>query len=273
MTSQSPGSLRGPSLFSACFGRRPASYSRQDLLAFHREIETSVRTTFREIGGPNLLPIVPEALSTREFQDRFGADPVSRLVLEITKAKSEIVGIGDGSHWQIVYNLDQIEFADRNACTPSGKVIVNRVASTVYGSYLGGSGDDSAELAKCVKLAGDGWGNYFTLSPDLLLKREQIMLDLLDFSSKSSGSTFSCYHSQLVAFTLLKRELLDGPESLTPLMWAPPGLRGAPKGCELTRMMSGFWQIYKTANDTLQLPSLPLHFFTSTKTTTRPQEN
>jgi hypothetical protein len=113
-------------LFVDCFSRRPA---------LHNEIETKVRETFREIGGPELRPIIAEALPLFDFEQvvrSFAPESESGIDCSDRAFFTNPDIVGGQLQWGFYYNIGPLNKSGSRV----SDLMLFQITSTFYGDWL-----------------------------------------------------------------------------------------------------------------------------------------
>ncbi|HVN67566.1 MAG TPA: hypothetical protein VMT55_04270 [Candidatus Sulfotelmatobacter sp.] len=245
--------LRGPKLFADYFGRRPITFTRREVLALHREVEFKVRDIFGRIGGPELRPIIAEALPSGEFTKevrRFVKDTSGINFSELQSYCIPVIRDGK-TEWRLFYNLYnlakvQAELAEFGV--GAGNIMLSQITGTLYGNWYERLNLEARASFFQFNFASKGWGAYFSQTPH---SEEGLLRD-----EKTDSQIFRD-QSAFVTLTLLKLEKAEGFDALVKLMNNPPGLKPGPNGFVFEMTLREFWRLYITANSKLGHQNIP----------------
>ena len=256
---RSLSALRGPQLFASCFGRGPASFTRKTVLDLHKAVETNVRATFRQVGGPELPPIFAQALPRNDFRREVPGD------IFFNKIVCPMPDVSTGElKWDFIYNLDYLSRHARAAGENFGELLLSQIIGTIYGPWLEKLlvREDFTSLGEIQK-ACSGWAGYFTQiprSPEEILENEQIAVSVVaPEHMKAAAPILRGMFGDprfFIPLTLFKLERARAFEAVVELMHRPPGIEETGDGCKLANVMGAFWRIYKSAKDQLGEASL-----------------
>jgi hypothetical protein len=259
---KSLSALRGPNLFAACFGRRPVQLTPDSVREMHREIESKVTATFREIGGIETRPVIAETLSTKadfgrrsqelmspEFRGRIDYRDLDLLCLPVVS--------GEKMEYRLLYNLPVLKQSLSEAGASLSDMILNQMSATLYSPWYEKLDLQRNRTLFQLNFASQGWGIFFSQVPlngQELLQNESVAgvpeaIPILQ-------EVFGYNHAMFVALTLLKLERAEGFDALVKLMRRPPGLKSGENGYELHGVLREFWQIYLAANRKLEEPAM-----------------
>jgi hypothetical protein len=256
--------LQGPALMVNSFGLNPGRFNPPEVTALHHRVERNCAAAFREIGGPELRPIIPTVLSKQEFiaeccqasQQSMSEAEAADVDSFCLNRYSEGIEIG----WQLYYNLDYLKRAPRQMGISVSNLIVRQITSTLYSPWLEKTAAEDTLSLQTLRSIGLGWGVYFSHAPatpqQLLAIEQQAALRKDEPKMVNMIRSFFSDKRFFVSCALFKLEIAEGFEAVVDLMNRPPGLQENNGSCLVHNTMDEFWRIYLEANIKLGMPAL-----------------
>ena len=229
-------SVTAPYIFRELNSFAPNSLTARDLLAFHQDAYSTVSTTLRNQGAPELKPAHAFACHEAEYREKVrmfasGLDPVLSSIGGLCHRKYTASGI----EFEVLYNLDLLASNPQLA----GPVAVHEIMSTCLGDYterlleyLNGSPKkregQNTSLSQ-VDVISEGFAALFSqspfpFSPRFLLQTEYVLAHDQEYISEADRrfahraiTDVHCFP----AIALLKIEAAYGFEALMGLLRGP----------------------------------------------------
>lgn len=282
------GRVIGPGLLANYNKMKPSSFTVQELKRLHGRVERGVASTFEQVGGPALRPVVVEFLDQESFEAAFKEHHDAEQLTAVSLENCDAFALGmleNGAYKSsIFYSVNGLQGGEAEG-RPAGSVIVHECVATIYAAWMEqfyvsrgistyNDGMINAailpeiiELHRAVSMIGDAWAGYLSstpFAPEKLLMLEVAFTTsrqvVIDAGMRGDIEEIMTDVHAFGALALLKIEMAFGFDRLVPLMNSPLIIfaeESGQTGVKSGEIVQRFWAFYDRANRQLGVPSIP----------------